>query len=329
MSDLGDVLGQGPAVTVLRRAMANDRLASAYLFHGPSGVGKERAAIGLAIERIARGDAAVAHRIAHGQHPDVRIFRPRDEGNRNLQVELVRSEILPFSQFAPFEADAAFVIFPEADVSFPENHPEAANALLKTLEEPRPNVIFILLAERPNRLLRTIRSRCQPLRFLPLSLEILEQLLERRGIDAAVRPMAAALARGRADRALALAESGKVDALFDRALALHRLSLEPRPGSFVAEAERLAKLAEADRDLELETLALFLRDCAVASAGGVPDRLIFRHRSRDVDEAASRLGPSAFASREAKVQATRESFDRNANPQIAIEALLFSLRQTL
>lgn len=329
MSGLGDVLGQDAAVTVLRRALASDRLASAYLFHGPSGVGKERAALALATERIARGDAAVAHRIAGGQHPDVRIFRPRDEGNRNLQIELVRSEILPFTQFAPFEAEAAFVIFPEADVSFPESHPEAANALLKTLEEPRPNVIFLLLAERPNRLLRTIRSRCQPLRFQPLSIEILSLILERRGIDAAARPMAAALARGRADRAIALAESGKVDALFDRALALHRLSLEPKPGSFVVEAENLSKLPEADRDLELETLALLLRDLAVAAAGVPDERLVFRHRARDVRAEASRLAASAFGAREARVRETLDSFDRNANPKIALDALMFTLRQTL
>lgn len=326
MSDFAEVEGQPAAVAVLERALATDRLASAYLFHGPSGVGKQRTAIALAVARIAGQDPTIAHRIREGHHPDVRVFRPREEGNRNLQVEVVREQILPFAQFAPFEASAAFVIFPEADVSFPEAHPEAANAILKTLEEPRPNLHFVLLAERPNRLLRTIRSRCQPLRFQPLDAAILDGLLARRGIDAAARPMAAALARGRADRAIELGESGKVDALFDRALALHRVVFEPKPGSWVLEAERIAKLAAADRELELETLALLYRDCAVMREGMPRERLAFRHRADEIEAESRRLSTAAFAAREARVRETMDAFDRNANAQTALDAMLFGLR---
>jgi len=115
------------------RARELDRVASAYLFDGPSGVGKELAALAFAIDIVGAGDPHVAERIKSGSHPDVRVFRPREEGKRNIQVDVLRTEILPLAQFAPFEATSTFFIFPEADISFPGFQPEAANALLKTL----------------------------------------------------------------------------------------------------------------------------------------------------------------------------------------------------
>ena len=87
------------------------RLAQGYLFVGPSGVGKQltalalaRAALCRAIAKAAAGSCETCRRIDAGVHPDVRVFAPRDEGNRNLPVDFVRNEILPFAKFAPFEA---------------------------------------------------------------------------------------------------------------------------------------------------------------------------------------------------------------------------------
>ncbi|HKU43492.1 MAG TPA: hypothetical protein VJR89_35260, partial [Polyangiales bacterium] len=127
-----EISAQGPAVATLRRALSSGRVAHAYLFEGPGGVGKALAARALAqallCEAAGCGSCAICERVREGKHPDVRVFAPRDEGNRNLQVDVVRNEIMPFARFAPFEARAAVLIFPEADVSFPEQHPEAANA---------------------------------------------------------------------------------------------------------------------------------------------------------------------------------------------------------
>jgi len=325
MSELDRIRGQRAAVAVLEQAMARQKLASAYLFHGPSGVGKQLAALALASSKIASGDPTILDRIAHGVHPDVRIFRPRDEGNRNLQVELVRNEILPFTQFAPFEATSSFLIFPEADVSFPENHPEAANALLKTIEEPRPNIHFILLAERPHRLLRTIRSRCQPLRFAPLSADDLEIILTDAGIPAESRPVPIALSAGRADRALALARSEGVDALFDRALELHRLSLRTKPGSFVRESERLSKLEDVDLALELEAFALLERDLLVLALDPAEAEPVFAHRRDALRAEVGTTRPRSLAARESTIRQAIDALESNANIQTMLDALFFEL----
>src|SRR5262249_15447708 len=161
----------------------------------------------------------------------------------------VRSELLPFAKFAPFEAAEAFLIFPQADVSFPVMHPEAANALLKTLEEPRPHVHFLLLSERPDRLLPTIRSRCQRVRFAALPVAVIERILARQGVAEDVRRAAAALSAGRADRALELCQGERAAQVLESALTIDA-AIERR------DAAELLGLGEQLAGAEQRTLVL-------------------------------------------------------------------------
>ncbi len=322
MSGFDDIEAQRTAVDILGRAVAQDRVASAYLFEGPSGVGKQRTAIALA-QRVLGGDAEVARRIADGAHPDVRIFLPREEGKRNIPVEQLREEILPFAQYAPFEARAAFVIFPEADVSFPEHPPESANALLKTLEEPRPGVHFVLLSERPDRLLPTIRSRCQRVRFGRLPNAVLERILAARGIEEEARGPAIALADGRAARAIALADGG-AQRLLERALELDEIATSGGPGALVKAAEERARGDELSA--VLDALVTFYRDVAAAALDLPDDALAFRHSAQLIRARAERLGAAQAADRVEAIDEARLALERNANAEIVLDALLYEAR---
>jgi len=324
------VAAQESAVRILTHALERDRVAHAYLFEGPSGVGKERAALTLAAALLcpeARriGNDCTCHtceRIRAGKHPDVRVIRPRDEGDRNLQVEFIRSEILPFTKFAPFEAQVACLIFPEADVSFPIQHAGAANALLKTLEEPRARVTFLLLSERPDRLLPTIRSRCQRVCFRPLPAATLAQILTERGISEAVRPHAIALSQGRADRALALAEGDTLQRLVDLVLRIDAAVAAAQPGDLLDLARELADAD--DLDALLAALALFYRDVAqVALQVHVgPVGLSFESQEALLATRAAQLGATHAAERVAAISATQEAIERNANTETALDSLL-------
>lgn len=328
---LSQIRGQNPAVRSLTRAVAAGRLPNAYLFEGPSGVGKRTAALALAAARLCRdqpgkgcGACNVCERIAAGLHPDVRVFAPREEGNRNIQVEFVRSEILKVAQFAPFEAAAAFLIFPEADVSFPEQHPEAGNALLKNLEEPRPGVCFVLISERPDRLLITIRSRCQRVRFGRLPELVLSELLESQGVEPAQAEAALALADGRADRALELAREGLAGTLVERALRVDQTVATRNPGRLVQLSEELAKAD--DCSLVLDTLALLYRDAA-ASALGMPRANLRLPSACERSTALARsLGAQRAARRAQKIGELPELLEGNANLQIALDHLLHELQ---
>jgi DNA polymerase-3 subunit delta' len=327
---LSEIRGQNPAVAVLTRALSAHKLAQAYLFEGPSGVGKQRAAFGLALsvlcpEKPGRGcgECAVCTRILRGNHPDVRVFAPRDEGARNISIESLRADVLPFAQFAPFEAEAAFLIFPDADVSFPEQHPEAANALLKTLEEPRPRVHFVLLAERPDRLLVTIRSRCQRVRFGRLPPLVLEHVLESASVPQDEWETAIALADGRADRALMLAQDGKGKALLERALRIDATLERGATGRLIELSEEMAKAP--DLNLVLDMLAIFYRDVAACALGVEPRDLFLRHERERVSAQAQKLGPGRASARVQLLGSLGELFARNANPQITLDALFLEL----
>jgi len=323
--------GQPAAVRVLEHAVATNRIAQAYLFAGPDGVGKQKAAMALARGVLCPaqgcGSCEICSRIDGGNHPDVRTFGPRDEGDRNLQVEYLRNEILPLTKFAPFEGRAAFFIFPEADLSFPEQHAEAANAMLKTLEEPRPNVSFLLLSARPDSLLATIRSRCQRVRFGGLPADVLERILEEHGVASEARRTAAALAGGSASRALALTQDDRAQRILDWALridaALGASSKATRNAGVVLEiAEELAR--SDDRDLVLESLAMFYRDVAGRSLGLSSEALYFDHPA--TADRAQTLSVAAAAERAGSVAALFDALRRNANPQIALDGFFLGLR---
>ena len=314
---------QGAPLAILESAIASDRVASAYLFEGPSGVGKQLAAVALAT-RIIGGDDAARARIAAGSHPDVRVFTPRDEGRRNIPVEVLREQILPIAQFAPFEASAAFLIFPEADVSFPEHPSESANALLKTLEEPRRGVHFVLLSERPDRLLPTVRSRCQRLRFGRLPEDVIEGILAAHDVPEEARGPAVALADGRADRALIMAE-GAATLLFELALSLDDAMSGGGPGTLVRASEDLVR-SDTELSAALDALTTFYRDVAAVCLGLGDRSLAFRHRADVIRERAAHQTAARAADRVELIAQAQIALERNGNPQMVLDALLYDAR---
>ena len=193
MSDLfADLLGQDRAVDLLRAALERRRLAPAYLFAGPEGVGRRRAALRFLEGVVAgpAGSAGLRRRLEQGNHPDLLWVEPTyshqgrlvpasralEEGVSRrtppqLRLEQVR-EVSRFLARRPVESPAALVVLDGAEAMAEA----AANALLKTLEEPGDGLL-ILITAAPDQLLATIRSRCQQIPFLRLSTALLEQVL--------------------------------------------------------------------------------------------------------------------------------------------------------
>lgn len=233
-----------PVAARLSSALARKRLASAYLFCGPAGAGKMRAALALAQATLSRDSGGMnAGSLLAGKHPDVLIRRPSEEGSGNLGVERVREEILPFSRGAPFRGNAAFVILDAADRLLPRRHPQSANALLKAIEEPRPGLHFVLCCQNRAEMLPTVRSRAQVLVFPPQETERLCAELQERG--ASPRTAALAVFLGGADASVA-ADLASCDAL-DETLRELSACLDAAASKSIAPvlrlAERIAKSA--------------------------------------------------------------------------------------
>lgn len=111
------------------------------------------------------GTPPTPEQLTAGTHPDFRVFGPSDRASRTLPVEQLRDEILPLTRFAPFQQSTSWFVFDRADLCL--GSVENVNILLKTLEEPRPGVHFILISSRPRALPDTVRSRCQHHSFRP------------------------------------------------------------------------------------------------------------------------------------------------------------------
>jgi DNA polymerase III subunit delta' len=178
------------------------RPSHAYLFHGPSGTGKRAVAEAFAAALLSEGapdPEAVAVRVEHHAHPDLMWVAP--SGAHELLVDDVRP-VVSAAPRTPFEASRRVFVIERADTM----NDEAANRLLKTLEEPPGFVHLVLLTDRPSDVLETIASRCQAVRFDPLPEdEIAGRLRDEHGVDSGTAAACARLALGDAARAAALA----------------------------------------------------------------------------------------------------------------------------
>ncbi len=214
-----EIVGHRRLKRLLTRAVQSGALPPSLIFAGPDGVGKRQMALALAQalncldpvidgdggQRDACGACPSCGKIARGLHPDVRLVQPEDGGS--ITVDQVR-DVVAQTAYRPFEGRSRVVIVDQADLlgEF------AQNALLKTLEEPPPRNVFILVTSRPSLLLTTVRSRCCVLRFAPLAAgEIAAALAARHGYGEHDARQAAALAGGSLARALQAGTGGLED----------------------------------------------------------------------------------------------------------------------
>ena len=326
---LSDIAGQDHAVAMLLRAVASGRLAHACLFDGPESVGKRSAALGLALalcctERPGRGCGVcdACRRIETGRHPDVLAFAP---ATTQYLVEQAR-EIVAMAATRPHEAPARVLILDSADCL----NPSSANCLLKTLEEPCPGNHLVLVTAAPDRLLPTIRSRVQRVRFVALPPAALVKLATARGASPAQAETAAALSGGQAGRLLhALETEAESDPWTIVGNLRKAAAAKGAAPIFDAAAEFSDKESRQDLPEALALLARLYRD-ALVSAAGAGDIALLRDRGSELENLASRarkdydLRTLRTALREV-VQAT-SALSSNVNPVTALEKMLMELR---
>jgi DNA polymerase-3 subunit delta' len=195
-------LANHPHAQAVLGAALKDSPAHAYLLHGPAGSGKRDVARQFAGELLARGAKDpdnVKVRAEHGSHPDLTWVTP--SGAHEMLRRDVDEAVVAAAAHTPFEAPHRIFVLERVDVM----NDEAANALLKTLEEPPSYVVLLLLTDRPTQVLPTIASRCQPVRFDPPTTEQLAHSLEMKGIAPDTAQAAARLSLGDGEKAIRLA----------------------------------------------------------------------------------------------------------------------------
>ena len=193
------IIGYDQNISLLRRALSTGKLSHAYLFNGIDNSGMKEVAIAL-VEAIfcngtdGCGACPSCRKIAGLRHPDLHLLQPDGAFIKIDQIRELQKEL----SYRPFEAPKKACIIEDAD----KMNPSAANAFLKTLEEPPGDAILILMTTQVNAVLPTILSRCQQLRFPSLPTETIASQLRDKGADDDSARIAAALAGGSIERAV-------------------------------------------------------------------------------------------------------------------------------
>ncbi|MFO7898564.1 MAG: DNA polymerase III subunit [Planctomycetota bacterium] len=292
-----EIVGQDRAVGILRSALAADRLAHAYLFGGHRGVGKMTTARAFAKALLceqpgveACGACRACGKVDRGTHPDLHEIGPQGPG-RVIPIRVFRDPdtgegLLHDLSLTPAESTRKVALIDEAHAMTAAT----ANCLLKTLEEPPPGSLLVLVTPQPDDLLETILSRCHRVRFGTLSPETIEGQLRERGVEAERARFLSLSADGSLGRALRMAEQEGLAGLRRQVLAL---VLGLSGGNICATSARFVELIRehapevaasrpgmtaqsAARDTAewlLDLVALFYRDVAVRQLGVDADRL--------------------------------------------------------
>lgn len=323
-----DIRGHSRALRLLSRAMSTGRLAHAYLFSGPDGVGKatvagEMAACLLCTEKRGLepcGRCPGCRQYRSGNHPDFLHVRP---DGVSIKIDRIRS-LKKQLAFSPFAGGIRVVLIEEAQTM----RREAANSLLKLLEEPPPDNLFLLVASDAEPLLPTIASRCQEVAFAPLSYPAAAEIIGIHApeLDGRECLALAQLSGGCPGRALTM-EAGDVLPLRDQVIA----ALLDRNRSRARAVEEALFLARemtglnGGLDLLFDLLRLFFKDLQVGALQGDADVENPIADPKEYPAARERWNLSELSDKMRAIDSAAGALAGNCNRALVCEVLMLRL----
>jgi DNA polymerase-3 subunit delta' len=334
-----ELTGNSRVKAMLKRMLVSDRLPGAMLFTGEEGIGKKLFALEIAralncrtpkdneacgvcsscvrigkLNYPMRDDPDEWSQIIWTNHPDVGlVVAPK----RVLRVEQMR-QIEKEANFRPFEGKARVFLIDEAD----KLNDASANALLKVLEEPPRTSHLILITARPAMLLPTILSRCQMIRFSPLTPDEIERHLVKNDLDVKTARLRARAAGGSIGRAL----SGDLVTFTSQRKAmlkvLHALVLSNDRAQLLRSAEQLNEAQYKDEFEErLDVLETLIRDAWMLSLGVETSHIVNEDLSAELKEIAQKLDPGRAGEWILQIEDLREQLIVNINRKVTVDSL--------
>lgn len=329
-----DLVGQHHARLILQGALRSGKISHAYLFVGPAGVGRLAAARAFAQTLLcaAGGDDACGVcgpclKVMAGTHPDLRIIAPgRAETGaerRAVAIDQVR-DLKRDAAYPPYEGRWKIFVIEDTE----QMRAEAANSLLKVLEEPPVNMVIVLLSESTEALLPTLVSRAQLVRFTLVSAEeIASALVTRSGVPAERARFLGAMAGGRVGAALEAAEAG--DQPFARRQEVLATLRALEAGDVIAGLDAADAVARQKDEIErwLDIALLWFRDLAVWQAARDPALLANLDHEKDIADRAGRARSEDLIRKIDAIEQAKAALRRNINPRLVLETLFIRLEE--
>jgi DNA polymerase III subunit delta' len=320
------VIGQDKALALLDRSLKENNVAHAYLFVGPRHIGKKTLALNLAqalncdADKPPCGQCHSCRRILEQKHADVTCIGL--DSKTEIGIDDIR-KLQRLANLPPYEGKRKVFIIDDAEYL----STEAANSLLKILEEPPPKVVWVLLTAEEPRLLPTIVSRCQRLELRPLPLGQVEQTLTNGyNIDAGKAELLARLCHGRLGWALSHLDGDMLkqrSQMTDIVSSLTTASLERRFGY----AQELATQFSQDHRSIADMMDIWLgwwRDLMFVK-GGYKEAIANIDYETDLEKQARNLSLSEIKEFLANLYLLQEEILQNVSPRLAIESLMLNL----
>jgi len=326
MNSNWDLIGHEWAVDMLKKHVINGRTRHAYLFCGPPGLGRRTLALrfaqalncpNLSDDGIPCGNCRDCKGIASMQQADLSIIQAESEGG-TLKVDQVR-EMRKTMILKPYMSRFRVAIF----LRFQEANDNAANALLKTLEEAPSYGVLILTADNPEQLLPTIVSRCEVLRLRPLSIDEIKRDLISRGVDSERARLVAHISSGRPGYARRLIEDDTLlDVREERLNDLLTLISASRVEKFKY-ADQLARDKDSMRQAILFWLS-YWRDVMLRTAQ-TETPLVNIDRNMEIEDLAGKMDLSISKRIVNQLEDTLDKMDKNVNLRLLGEVMLLDL----
>ncbi len=321
------MVGHDWAVDMLRQHILNDSVRHAYLFTGPPGLGRRTLALRFAqaltcatpiAPAIPCGTCRTCKQVESMQYSDLTVIQSEKEGGV-LKVEQIRA-IRQSLVLKPYQGKYRVALF----LRFQEANANAANALLKTLEEAPSHAILILTADTAEQLLPTIVSRCEILRMRPLPVETVEAALKARNVDETKSRLLAHLSGGRPGAAFRMMEDDAILVFRQRRLDDLRTLLSASRVEKFAYAEALTNRKKEAEERFRDTLFIWLaywRDVMVRASGSSAP-LVNVDREAEIDALAARLGLASARRLVAATEKSVEQLEKNVNARLLAEVTL-------
>ncbi len=329
------IIGHHRPITWLRTAIGTNHLGHAYLFHGEPAIGKRQTA--LALTQLlhcegplddpapdACGVCQSCHQVEQAIHPDCLFIQPEDsqKAQPKIKIDQIRA-IEHLAVYRPLIGSHKICLIDEADTMTLE----AANALLKTLEDPPGHCLFLLISSRPEHLLPTIRSRCIAVRFSPLPIDAIESYLQSQlSMKSPDATLVASCTEGRLGHALDLDPEDLQVKLRQYWALLFGDQLSSTTHIFDI-SESLVKSNQV-----LEAIHWFqrgLRDLLLLSLETSNTPMLYRDQESALRQLAERLSPSAILELSQELHQLERGQQRNLNLQIGLEQFFFHLHDHL